>query len=164
MAKVKQIEYQSTLYDIEDAEASATLQSLQGGGDFFKKLCNLIYPVGALFLSGTTSNPNTLFGGTWTRLSSSFLKASTSEGIIGTISGSDTVTITTGNLPSHTHSLGVYYGRQEPSYVGTGGVNLVGILDEKTGSTGATGNGDPVTINPTHYNCEVWQRTGLYES
>lgn len=61
-----------------------------------------IYPVGSLYLSFSSTSPQSLFGGTWQQITGYFLRAAndTSTG------GEDSVTLTTDQLPNHTHRLG----------------------------------------------------------
>lgn len=62
---------------------------------------NLIYPVGSVYISYTSTSPATRFGGTWSSITGRFPYFNAG---IGT-DGSNTVTLTTLQMPSHTHSL-----------------------------------------------------------
>lgn len=59
------------------------------------------YPVGALYLSFSATSPASLFGGTWAQISGRFLRASNGTGT----GGSDTCTLTSGQMPSHHHGV-----------------------------------------------------------
>ena len=63
-----------------------------------------LYPVGSVYISFNSSDPSTLFGGTWVRMKDRFLLASGDAYAPNTSGGSATKTITTSYLPSHTHS------------------------------------------------------------
>lgn len=63
-----------------------------------------LYPVGSVYISFNSTDPSTLFGGTWTRIKDRFLLASGDTYAPGTTGGSATKTLTTSNLPAHTHS------------------------------------------------------------
>lgn len=65
-----------------------------------------LYPIGSVYISFNSTNPSTLFGGTWTRLKDRFLLASGDSYAPNTTGGSATKTLTINNLPSHTHSCG----------------------------------------------------------
>jgi len=65
-----------------------------------------LYPVGSVYISFNSTNPSTLFGGTWTRLKDRFLLASGDSYAPNTTGGSATKTLTTSNLPAHTHTCG----------------------------------------------------------
>ena len=163
MPEATQIEYKSTLYDIKDASATTKLEELSNGGDFFKKIGNYIYPIGSIYIANDNKSPETIFGGSWVRLSNGLLKATRVETETGTASGTDQITLTTENLPSHDHSTGVLYQRVEPAYAGQGDINLLQALGNSKAYTGKTGSGKPFTINPRHWKVAVWVRNTLYE-
>ena len=64
------------------------------------------YPVGSIYLSTLSTNPNTLFGfGTWVAFGSGRMLISQDGSYpAGTTGGSATTTLITANLPSHSHS------------------------------------------------------------
>ena len=64
------------------------------------------YPVGSIYLSTVSTNPNTLFGfGTWVAFGSGRMLISQDATYpAGTTGGSATTTLITANLPSHSHS------------------------------------------------------------
>lgn len=64
-----------------------------------QSLVDLFYPVGAIYLSFSSTNPQTLFGGTWVQLTGRFLRMANDTGT----GGNDT--LTAANLPSHSHGL-----------------------------------------------------------
>lgn len=64
-----------------------------------------IYPVGSIYLSlSSTFDPNVYFDGTWERISNAFLYASENGQGIGTTGGEETHTLTSDEMPSHTHT------------------------------------------------------------
>lgn len=73
-------------------------------------LINLFYPVGSIYMTENGSfNPNTQFGGTWTRIQDRFLLAAGSTYTTANQEGgSATVALETGNLPAHTHQVGAH--------------------------------------------------------
>ena len=64
-----------------------------------------LYPIGSVYISFNSTDPSTLFGGTWVRLKDRFLLACGDSYAPNTTGGSATKTIATSNLPSHTHSI-----------------------------------------------------------
>lgn len=66
-------------------------------------LLDKIYPVGSIYLTMGAKSPADLFGGTWKKLSGGYLYANSSNA--GNTGGGHTISITTANLPSHTHSI-----------------------------------------------------------
>ena len=64
----------------------------------------MAYPVGAVYISNNSTSPASLFGGSWTPVDNVFPRFSAfSEGIRN--GGSNTHTLTTNEMPSHTHGL-----------------------------------------------------------
>ena len=64
-----------------------------------------LYPVGSVYISFNSANPQTLFGGTWTRLKDTFLLANGDTYAPNTTGGSATKTIGVTNLPAHNHTV-----------------------------------------------------------
>ena len=67
-----------------------------------------IYPIGAIYMSMSSIDPGTLFGGTWEQITGKFLLACDSTYEAGNTGGNTTITLETANLPSHTHSIGAH--------------------------------------------------------
>lgn len=64
------------------------------------------YPIGSVYISTTnTKTPAQLFGGTWEQLEDVFLVCAGSTYSAGSTGGSATHTITSAELPRHTHSF-----------------------------------------------------------
>ena len=82
-----------------------------------------IYPVGAIYISASATNPGTLFGGTWEQIKGRFLVAvgaleENNDTFWGTVNAGDVNcpagekggeawhTLTVNEMPSHTHGVG----------------------------------------------------------
>ena len=64
------------------------------------------HPIGSLYWSSKDTDPNKLFGGTWTRIKDKFILAcGDTYKTVGATGGASTVTLTTSNMPSHSHSF-----------------------------------------------------------
>lgn len=72
--------------------------------DEMQATASKLYPIGSVYISFNSTDPSTLFGGTWVRLKDTFLLASGDAYAPNTTGGSATKTITTSNLPAHTHT------------------------------------------------------------
>lgn len=72
------------------------------------QLLNLIYPVGAIYMSVNNTNPGTLFGGSWEQIKDKFLLSAGTTYGAGTSGGTASTTLSTANLPSHNHSVGAH--------------------------------------------------------
>jgi len=85
-------------------------QEVTGGGT--QAVINAVYPVGAVYISVNSTNPSTLFGGTWVQIQDKFLLSAGDTYTNGSTGGSATHTHTTGDftlgkdhIPSHTHTV-----------------------------------------------------------
>lgn len=87
-------------------------------GELRKNNANIflsIYPVGSIYISTSSTNPGTLFGGTWSQITDRFLLAAGSSYTAGNTGGAKTAnishthttgdcTLTVNQIPSHTHN------------------------------------------------------------
>ena len=70
-----------------------------------KTLFDIVYPVGAIYMSVSEISPATLFGGTWEQIQNRFLLAAGSSYAAGNTGGEATHTLTELEIPRHTHAL-----------------------------------------------------------
>jgi microcystin-dependent protein len=63
------------------------------------------FPIGYIYISTSNVNPSTYFGGTWEQIKDVFLLSAGSSYTAGNTGGAATVTLTTAQLPSHSHGL-----------------------------------------------------------
>ncbi len=65
-----------------------------------------VYPVGSIYTSVNTTNPGTLFGGTWERIKGRFLlSADDTTYKINATGGEATHVLTVNEMPSHNHGI-----------------------------------------------------------
>ena len=76
--------------------------SLQG---LIAVLLDAIYPVGCLYWSSDSTNPGTLFGGTWTAITDKFVLAAGSTFGVNDTGGETEHVLTVAELPTHNHNL-----------------------------------------------------------
>lgn len=89
-------------------EKVVTVSGLNINGSFSmndKSFLDLVYPVNSIYISYSHTSPAELFGGSWTRLSDTFLWGCGSSGVIGQTGGEKNVTLTIDQMPSHQHYL-----------------------------------------------------------
>ena len=65
--------------------------------------CMNPYPIGAIYMSTNSTNPSTLFGGTWEQIKDKFLLASGDTYANGSTGGEASHTLTVNEMPSHNH-------------------------------------------------------------
>lgn len=101
-------EYQNTtkkendLYLISDGKIPGSSLNMQ---DIF----NSIYPIGAIYISTSPTNPSTLFGGVWEewgkgRVPVGVNTSDTNFSIVEKQGGESAVALTVNHMPSHTHT------------------------------------------------------------
>jgi microcystin-dependent protein len=135
-------------------------------------LIDTIYPVGSIYMSVSSTNPGTTFGvGTWTAWGEGRVPVGVAgSGTFNTVEktgGAETHTLTTAQMPSHTHVL-----RRDVTGVeiGIGGGSLAN-QNSLTGSWGpttiyqnslgaaATGGGEAHNNLQPYITCYMWKRT-----
>ena len=89
--------------DIIDTE----MQAIRSGTDDVMKetLLNFCYPIGSIYWSGVATNPHDLFGGTWEQIKDKFVWAKGDSDVLDATGGEKTHTLTTTEMPSHTHTF-----------------------------------------------------------
>lgn len=63
------------------------------------------HPIGSLYWSSDSTDPGTLFGGTWARIKDKFILAAGDTYTNGATGGAATVTLQTTEIPSHNHGM-----------------------------------------------------------
>lgn len=133
------------------------------------------YPVGAIYLSVTDTDPATLFGGTWERISQGRFLIGAGANVANTtnywgeypagkenfpageMGGEVEHTLTVDEIPAHTHSERLEWSNTKAwGLTGTGeGANAV---VDQGGVTGSTGGGKPHSNMPPYLVCYMWRR------
>lgn len=144
------------------------------------------YPIGSVYISVNNVNPSYLFGGTWEQIKDKFLLAAGSTYSGGSTGGEASHTLTTNEIPSHTHiQLGLHGGSANSSpvrltaqndgnlvlYDGSGKAiwysQTSGTTTEKLyrtstlnqdGVTGSTGGSQPHNNMPPYLAVYMWKR------
>lgn len=135
------------------------------------------YPVGAIYLSVTDTDPATLFGGTWERISQGrFLigvganvanttdywgsyPAGSANMPAGEMGGEAWHKLTVDEMPSHTHSERLEWSNTKAWGVTGTGQGTNAVVDQGT-VTGATGGGNPHNNMPPYLAVNMWTRIG----
>lgn len=117
------------------------------------------YPIGSIYLSANDTNPGIIFGGTWEQIKDRFLLAAGSIYINGKTGGEATHTLSTSEIPAHSHrvrreygtSSNLEYGPPDGNYTqfagpsaGTQNWSSNGV--ENTGGSGAHNNMPPYLV------------------
>lgn len=143
---------------------SITTNSNSGGN---VEIRDFIYPVGSIYMSVASTSPATLFGGTWEQLKDKFLLGAGDTYTAGQTGGEATHTLTTSELPSHTHkeklpdtwhfkfSTGTTNGYVSDCTTGT----YHGDVYDSSAYTDATGGGLSHNNMPPYLTVYMWKRT-----
>lgn len=76
---------------------------------FKSSFLNLVYPIGAVYISINSTSPAILFGGTWEAINDRFLLSAGSSYSAGSTGGAATHKLTTSEMPSHTHEARILF-------------------------------------------------------
>lgn len=135
-----------------------------------------VYPIGSIYMNVNSTNPGTLFGGTWEQIQGRFLLGMSSSYPAGSQGGEASHTLTTAEMPIHGHNPA-----NEPGYYGfitnSQKAFTIGDMGSQSGSgryypyasaafdisrntmTGTTGGGNPHNNMPPYLSIYIWKRT-----
>lgn len=144
-------------------------------GTLAQSIFNQIYPVGAVYISTSSTSPQTLFGGTWTAIGGGRVlqTVSGSTPAAGQNYGDNSRAISTANLPSHSHSFTDFTFQESISHGGQTGQGLsqgLGSGDSdsdnyparpRSATTGTTGSGTNFDVRQASYGVYMWKRASL---
>jgi hypothetical protein len=135
-----------------------------------------VYPIGSIYMNVNSTNPGTLFGGTWEQIQGKFLLGMSSSYPAGSQGGEASHTLTTEEMPSHRHNPANeagYYGfitnSQKAFSIGDMGsqsgsgryypyASAVFDISRNT-LTGTTGGGKSHNNMPPYLSIYIWKRT-----
>lgn len=125
------------------------------------KLIDLIYPVGSIYMSVNSTNPSTLFGGTWVAWGTGRVPVGidTSQSEFNTIEktgGEKTHILNINEIPSHNHTVSQVTVWGEGPWIGSGGYTTLTFADRITSSAGG---GQAHNILQPYITCYMWKRT-----
>ena len=73
-----------------------------------KSVIDMVYPVGAIYMSVNSTNPGNLFGGKWEQIKDRFMLACGDTYTAGSTGGEAQHTLTVGEMPLHRHTSDSY--------------------------------------------------------
>lgn len=125
-----------------------------------------IYPVGSIYMSMNSTNPGTLFGGTWARIANGKMLVGVDSSDpdfndSGKTGGEKEVTLSLQQIPQHHHSTtdvpSVYFyaGPTAKPGIQSGGS---GTTQASSVNTGDAGGGKSHNNMPPYLTCYIWQR------
>lgn len=119
------------------------------------------WPVGSVYISYTSTSPASRFGGSWTAITGRFpyFNAGTATG------GSNTVTLTTSQIPSHNHAVNYVWNAGKPGgsdwrmTIQGKDAGQYGSNSSASNGVGNTGGGGSHTNMPAYQSFYAWRRT-----
>ncbi|MBQ8288094.1 MAG: hypothetical protein IJX76_04900 [Clostridia bacterium] len=128
------------------------------------EIINAVYPVGAIYISYSSTSPATLFGGSWTQIQGRFLLASSGSYTAGSTGGEATHTLTTDEMPSHNHPTQFF--SSDDTWKGSAKAAVMAAqwtrptaYNATNVSTDATGGGSAHNNMPPYLAVYMWRRT-----
>ena len=91
-----------------DANGNNIATTYLKNSNIITSIMNVIYPVGSIYITATNTNPQSFLGGTWQQIASGRTLVGAGGGYnAGATGGSESqnVTLSTANIPSHTHTI-----------------------------------------------------------
>ena len=127
-----------------------------------QQIINAIYPVGAIYISYTSTSPAILFGGSWTQIQGRFLLAESQDYQAGTMGGEEAHALTEAEMPAHKHSADFWSSKSgDAGYTGTPATNYDSWnrpTERATASVKATGGGQAHNNMPPYEAYYCWKR------
>ena len=162
--------------------------------DYISSIAGSVYPVGSIYMSVNNTNPSEFFGGTWVswgtgRVPVGVDDADTHFSTVEKTGGASTVTLTTAQMPSHSHAKGTLaadsggahkhklnlskttWGASSGNKVVVDSTDYTAMDNKNTasggahehtisGSTAAAGSGNAHSNLQPYITCYMWKRTG----
>lgn len=125
-------------------------------------ILNVIYPVGSIYISVGSINPENLFGGSWEQIKDRFLLASGDTFTAGSIGGEVAHAININEMPHHAHTL-MFHSHDGTGNSGTG-IPYYGNGNSMIGGDASgcqpSGNGAAHNNMPPYLTVYMWKRIG----
>lgn len=135
-----------------------------------------VYPIGSIYMNVNSTNPGTLFGGTWEQIQGKFLLGMSSSYPAGSQGGEASHTLTTEEMPSHGHNpanqsgyFGFITNSKKAFEVGDMGVqsgsgryypySTTAFDISRNSLTDTTGGGKSHNNMPPYLSIYIWKRT-----
>lgn len=157
--KIAVLDESGWVYYRTPEELKSDIGASSGGVDVSTVL-DKVYPVGAIYMSVSSTNPKTLFGGTWVQLKDRFLLAAGTTYKAGSTGGEATHTLIVDEIPNHQHVL--WYpneGGEQSAAIGYPEAGSKNTWYAEASKTGGAGGGAAHNNMPPYLSVYVWKRT-----
>lgn len=145
-----------------DSEGNLTVKSIiaeNGLSVNTVDILNLVYPIGSIYMSVTSTNPKSMFGGVWEQIKDKFLLCCGDSYLNGSIGGEANVILGVNNIPHHTHTFsGTTDGNGTHSH--TGNTLEVRARDNTQPSSDTA---RPINSSANHYGVQITNDSGWHQ-
>lgn len=127
-----------------------------------KSVIDMVYPVGAIYMSVNSTNPASLFGGTWEQIKDKFLLSAGDSYAAGSTGGEASHTLTANEMPRHSHTNTSHLEWTNDVISGPFAIpwnQTTNIKYDDNSVTGPTGGGQPHNNMPPYLTVYMWKRT-----
>lgn len=157
--KIAVLDESGWVYYRTPEEIKSDIGASSGGTDVSTVL-DKVYPVGAIYMSVNSTNPKTLFGGTWVQIKDRFLLAAGTTYKAGTNGGEATHTLTVDEIPNHQHSIWFpNAGGEQSAAIGYPEAGSKNTWYAEASKTGGAGGGAAHNNMPPYLAVYMWKRT-----
>lgn len=157
--KIAVLDDSGWVYYRTPAELKSDIGASSGGADVSTVL-DKVYPVGSIYMSVNSTNPKTLFGGTWVQIKDRFLLAAGTTYKAGATGGEAAHTLTESEMPNHKHSIWLPNdGGEQSAAIGYPDAGSKNTYYAEASKTSGTGGGAAHNNMPPYLAVYVWKRT-----
>ena len=146
-----------------------TVCSTSSAENLLKEIMNAVYPIGAIYMSVSSEDPSTLFGGTWERWGGGRVPVGVYEAdpdfaSANLFGGEKTHKLTVEEMPAHRHYLNDdggnvgYYDGSSGSYRYVTNWNRQSTRTDIEIASGLQGGGQGHNNMPPYITCYIWKR------
>lgn len=153
-------DFNSAMQDI-DNNLSSQKSDIDANTLAITALQNMIgnlYPIGSIYMSVNSTNPASMFGGTWTRIKDTFLLAAGDTYAAGSTGGEAAHVLTVDEMPEHRHVIG-YGANVYASSYGALTPNAAQAGSSSSNASGAAGTSQAHNNMPPYLAVYMWRRT-----
>lgn len=123
-----------------------------------QNMIGTLYPIGSIYMSVNSTNPSSIFGGTWTRIKDTFLLAAGDNYAAGSTGGEAAHVLTVDEMPEHRHVIG-YGANVYASSYGALTPNAAQAGSSSSNASGAAGTSQAHNNMPPYLAVYMWRRT-----
>jgi hypothetical protein len=129
-------------------------------GGIGKSMLDLVYPVNSLYLTVGSEDPNTVLGGTWTKLTGGVLACAGTPGYAAAGSTGGSLKISVNQMPSHIHGYYGYNSRVSSTELpGSFPPSVASDVKYNWDMNSSREAGGGADYYPLHISVNVWERT-----